>query len=147
MSIILLSSFHITLVKTLKQRRSIVSGRWMCLCVSQLGPPPDHPGRRCTRKETHRRFYTSLTHQDHNISTTYTDPSILDHRGPSPNLTTHPSVHHTKPESFKLFNALLFLSCCVITNASVSCVFKQQGSDRQPLQKQLRFHFLFLLPS
>lgn len=43
--------------------------------------------------EAHRHSYVSPAYQDRNMSTTYNDPSILDHLGLSSNLTSHPSVH------------------------------------------------------
>lgn len=128
----------------LKQRRSIVSGRWVCLCVSQLGPPPDHPGRRYTREDARRRSYISLAHQDHNISTTYTDPSILDHQGLSSNQTIHPSVHLAKLDvEARIHLSTIVLQLLCNNHAGASCVFKQQGTDQQSLQKVMGFYFLY----
>lgn len=127
----------------LKQRRSVVTRRCLCLCVSLLEPPPDHPGRRCTRGETHRRSYASLGQQDHNILTTVTGASTADHLGLS-NLTIHPSVHLTKPQ-VEVTWFILFWSCCLIT----SCLMYL--SSRQLIQSLSRNYwnfisFIFLVP-
>lgn len=43
--------------------------------------------------EAHRRSYISLAHEGRNVSTTYTDPSMLDHLALSSHLSSHLSVN------------------------------------------------------